>query len=318
VAVAQVPPPPSGFVEKLAYTEEREVFYRYDAGVDLTLTEQRLYSHKEEKERVEIYLMPDGTTHKYHFPDTTGGVPWNGYQAAVTDGTYFRIYDWNGKIMHEEALADFDSTALIPVSTLFEPFPVVDSLVIAEMEDRGYSYSITGGTYRFEKAEEVLIIDPVAQVVTRALLDGQGEMEHMVMTTFYTTGGGQVVVSDVRFIDMEVSTRGYDLERNTKMRRYNIVAESNVRPIATREWKNDDDHLGEIEIYPTPARDKLIIEGQVASLPYVIFNEQGFAVMSGILAPERRELDIALLAPGIYWIRIEHSVQPTVTKFIKI
>ena len=318
VAMAQVPPPPSGYIEKLTYTEEREVFYRYDENADLTLTEKRLYSHKEEKEEVEVYLLSDGTKLEYRFPDTTGGVPWHGYQAAVTDPKYLRVFDWNGKVLHEELISDFDTTAIVPDSTLFDPFPVVDSLVISDMENKGYSYSITGGTHRFDKTDEVLIIDPVAEKVTRAFLNSQGDLQNMIMTTFYTTGSGNSTVSDLRFVDMEVSTHGFNLERNTVIRRYNLVTESHLQPNETRKGGNDYELLGEIQVYPTPAQDRLIIQGQAAPLPYVIFNENGSAVMSGRLVPDRRELDITLLSPGVYWIRIEHSVQPTITKFIKI
>lgn len=67
-----------------------------------------------------------------------------------------------------------------------------------------------------------------------------------------------------------------------------------------------DDPAGEaLRIWPNPSQGILHIEGSDKPLRYACFTLQGQLVLQGTLSPGTTEVDVRLLAPGVYILRAE-------------
>jgi hypothetical protein len=76
----------------------------------------------------------------------------------------------------------------------------------------------------------------------------------------------------------------------------------------------DENHL---KIYPNPADDQIIIEGNSEISRIELFDAEGRMMMSTLQHSESTTLDISNLAEGIYFIHITQQDQTTVHKIVK-
>jgi len=82
----------------------------------------------------------------------------------------------------------------------------------------------------------------------------------------------------------------------------------------------DNDYLSNLNIYPNPVSDKLIIEfkgNQKAGYRYYINNMEGQALITGKLTETKNVIDISTVPKGIYFVKIIFEDQVGLIKIIK-
>lgn len=67
---------------------------------------------------------------------------------------------------------------------------------------------------------------------------------------------------------------------------------------------------GEFLIYPNPVKDYLVIQQPGSNVRYTIFNSQGAIAINGLLNDSYTKINVAGLADGAYFVRIEPLVVP--------
>ncbi len=90
--------------------------------------------------------------------------------------------------------------------------------------------------------------------------------------------------------------------------------EQNCGTVSTTDANN----LDQLEIYPNPVTDYIIINGSIESFKYTLYDLFGRKVLSADYGSTNSRIDISSLISGTYFIKIEHNNNFTTKKVIKL